>query len=579
MAIPNYNKDKLYDSVGILRMKDSFLSKDEKSPQERLCYVCNFFGTDKNHSRRLYEYCSNHWLSLSSPILSYKNTRNELGISCFLCKIPDTVDGMIETLSETNRLSVNGGGVSIKMSLRSPSEKAVGAMSHIKTYDSCVLAYKQGTRRGSYVVYMDIDHPEIIQFIDIRKPTGDYNMRCLNIHHAINISDKFMDIIEKSTYDPTVNDDWDLIDPHTGKTVFTTSAKMLWQRIIETRMFTGEPYICFIDTCNNKMNKYQKEKGMKIEQSNLCSEIIVPTDDKRSSLCCLASLNLEYFDDWKNNELFIRDTMELLDNVLNNFIAKANPETFKRTLDSAINEKNIGMGVLGFHAYLQKKGISIESDEALNINRQIFKWISDVSDKINISLGKERGSPRDIKESGKRFSYTMAIAPTATTSIIMGNTSPSIEPYRANIYRQDTVSGSQHNKNKFLTKLLVEKGFGEKLQQKIWKSILMNEGSVQHLPEGILSADEKKIFKTFIEIDQMKLIDLAAERQKYIDQGQSVTLTFDPDEDIFVLHNVHLQAWKKGLKTLYYCRSIKVSSADKLTLENDPFSSCQMCQS
>lgn len=581
MAVPNFEKDNLYEDVGMRRIKDSYLRGNEKSPQERLSKVCNHFGSNDEHRKRLYHYASNHWLSLSSPLLGYDpNNKCSFPISCYLCYLPDTIEGIIANLSETNWLSVCGGGVSVKINLRSQSEKSMGAISHINTYDACVLSYKQGSRRGSYAMYMDINHPEILQFIDIRRPTGDYNMRCLNIHHSVNITDDFMKIIEQCTQDKNFNDDWPLIDPYSQKVVSVVSAKSLWQRIIETRMQTGEPYICFIDTCNKHMNKFQKEKGLKIHQSNLCTEVIVPTNENRSSLCCLASLNMEYYDDWKGNEQFIRDVMEMLDNVLTDFIEKANrtnaKQYFQRILDSAIKEKNIGVGIMGFHAYLQKNMISIEDTEANKVNKEVFSWLNKTADMVNLQLGEERGSPEDIEGSGKRFSYTIAVAPTATTSIIMGNTSPSIEPYKANIYRQDTISGSQFNKNKFLDKLLKDKKFGSKLQDKIWSSITMNDGSVQHLPEGIITKEEKKIFKTFIEIDQMKLIDLAAERQSYIDQGQSLTMCLNPDTNVTVLHKLHLEAWKKGLKTLYYCRSAKISSADKLTME-DPFE-CSSCQ-
>lgn len=579
MAVADYSKDSLYDSVGLKRMQDSYMKSYEKSPQDRLVSVCNFFGTNEDHSKRLYNYAKNHWLSLSSPLLGYEHSKKcSYPISCYLCFLPDNIEGIISNLSETNYLSVCGGGVSVKIGLRPPGEKSLGAISHIKTYDACVLAYKQGTRRGSYAMYMDIDHPEIMEFIDLRRPTGDYNMRCLNIHHAVNISDKFMSIIEKCCKNSNANDDWPLLDHHSGKIVQIVSAKKIWQRLIETRLQTGEPYICFIDTCNKYMNPFQKKKGFKILQSNLCSEVIVPTNETRSSLCCLASLNVEYYDEWKGNSLFIRDVMEMLDNVLNVFIEKSNNNiNLKRIIDSAINEKNIGLGVMGFHSYLQKNNMSIDSNETKIFNKNLFKWLKTTTNSVNLQLGKERGSPNDIFGSGKRFSYTMAIAPTATTSIIMGNTSPSIEPYKANIYRQDTVSGSFYNKNKHLNSLLLSKGFGPKLMEKIWNSIIMNDGSVQKLPETILSDHEKNVFKTFIEIDQQILINLAADRQPYIDQGQSLTLCLDPNIPIKNLHDLHFNAWKQELKTLYYCRSAKVSNADKLSLE-DPFSSCTSCQ-
>lgn len=578
MAKADYSKDVLYDSVGLKRMKDSYLKSHENSPQDRLVSVCNFFGSNKEHSKRLYRYAKNHWLSLSSPLLGYDNSgKCSFPISCYLCYLPDNIEGIINNLSETNYLSVCGGGVSIKIGLRPPGEKSLGAISHIKTYDSSVLAYKQGTRRGSYAIYMDIDHPEILEFIDLRRPTGDYNMRCLNIHHAVNIPDSFMKIIEKCSKNSKANDDWPLVDKNTGKILEIVSAKKIWERIIETRLQTGEPYICFIDTCNKYMNPFQRKKGFKILQSNLCSEVIVPTNETRSSLCCLASLNLEYYKDWENNRIFIRDVMEMLDNVLNLYIKKAEGNPFlSRVVDSAKKEKNIGIGVMGFHAYLQKNNIPFESRAANIFNKKFFSWLHKTTNDINLDLGRERGSPEDIMGSGKRFSYTIAIAPTATTSIIMGNTSPSIEPYKANIYRQDTVSGSFYNKNKYLEELFKSKDFGDKLREKIWKSIIMNDGSVQKLPDTIVSPFEKKVFKTFIEIDQQALVDLAAERQPYIDQGQSFTLCLSPDTTVRKLHELHFNSWKQGLKTMYYCRSAKVSSADKLSAE-DPFS-CVSCQ-
>lgn len=579
MALPDYTKDLLYDPAGLQRLKDSYL-KGEKSPQDRLVKLCNFFGTDDPHRKRLYSYVSNHWLSLSSPILSFNpEDRYSFPISCYLCFLPDNLPAIISTLSEVNNLSVCGGGVSVKVGLRAQSEKSLGVIPHIKTYDACMLAYKQGSRRGSYAMYLDIDHPEIIPFLELRKPTGDYNMRCLNIHHAVNISDKFMKIIEASTYDSTVNDDWELIDPHTKTVKEVVSARYLWQKIIETRIQTGEPFLCFIDTCNKFMNPLQKEKGFVINQSNLCTEIIVPTNAERSSLCCLASVNMEYYDDWEGNETFIGDVMEMLDNVLNCFIEKAsgNP-LFDRILQSAINEKNIGIGLMGFHSYLQQKMVSIESEAAREINIEVFSWLKKTTDKYNKILGALRGVPSDIAGSGNRFAYTLAIAPTATTSIIMGNTSPSIEPYKANAYRQDTLSGALSNKNKHLMRLFEKKGFPIKLQEKLWRDIITHNGSVQHFYDHFMSKEEKAVFKTFLEIDQLALIQLAADRQEFIDQGQSISICVDSNRHVKDVHKIHLEAWKKGLKTLYYCRCTKVSEVDKLA-EETKFIGCESCSS
>lgn len=584
MAVPNFKKDTLYDSLGLRRMVDSYLKKNESSPQERLATVSNLFGTDENHSRRLYKYASNHWLSFSTPILNYdEDNKTSYPISCYLVYLPDKIEEIILTQAETNWASVCGGGVSIKTDMRSYSKKSVGVMTHLKTYDSNVSAFKQGTRRGSYAIYMDIDNPEIEQFIDMRRSTGDYNMRCLNIHHAVNISDKFMSIIDNFSSDNSkddISDDWELVDPTTKEIKSIISAKYLWQKILNIRMETGEPYICYIDTCNKYMNSYQKQKGLKINQSNLCTEIIVPTDRHRSSLCCLASLNMEYYDKWCGNEKFIQDVMEMLDNVINKFIIKAEFNKthkffFNRVLESAKNERNIGMGILGFHSYLQSKCISIEDNAANEININLFKWLKHTTEKYNKILGSKRGSPNDIIESGNRFAYTMAVAPNATSSIIMGNTSPSIEPYTANIYRQDTTSGSGFNKNKNLEKLFIEKGFGQKLREKLWSNIIINNGSVQHLQDVFLTKHEKNVYKTFIEIDQMKLIKLASERQQYIDQAQSINICLTPDVSKNILHDIHLKAWKLGLKTLYYCRSTKIASADKL----NTFEICESCQS
>lgn len=581
MAIANYDMDLLFDKVGFIRMKDSYLLKDEKSPQDRFVKVCNLFSSNEEHAKRLYNYASNHYISLSSPLLSYdEKNKKSFPISCYLTYIEDNIESILGTLAETNMLSICGGGVSVKFNTRGIEGKSAGVISHIKTYDACVLAYKQQNRRGSFAMYLNIDHPEIFQFIDIRRPTGDYNMRALNIHHCICITDKFMKIIENCSNGNT-NDDWELIDIKTKKVSRVVSARKLWERILETRMETGEPYICFIDTCNKMMNPYQKEKGFKINQSNLCTEIIVPTSEQRSSLCCLSSLNLEYYDKWKNfKDIMILDLMEMLDNAILKFIEKTTNTKnnyLNKVLDSAYNEKNIGVGVLGLHAYFQSKNIPFDSEEAKNINIEIFKNIQESTSKANLHLGKLRGSPPDIHGSGKRFTYCTAIAPTATTSIIMGNTSPSIEPYKANIYRQDTISGSNFNKNKFLDKLLKSKGYGENLQKKIWKSIISNKGSVQHIPENLISKDEKNIFKTALEIDQEHIINMAADRQKFIDQAQSISISLSPDVSVSKIHNIHLNAWKKGLKTLYYCRSEKIYLADNLT-ENIKFSSCESCQ-
>ena len=562
-------RDKLFDELGIKRLQESYMREDETSPQHRFAFVSKTFGTNQEHSQRLYDYASNHWLSFSTPILSFGRSKRGLPISCFLNFIEDTAEGLVDNLSETNWLSMLGGGVGIGFGIRSADDKSTGVMPHLKIYDASSLAYRQGrTRRGSYAAYLDISHPDIISFLEMRKPTGDPNVRCLNLHHGINITDDFMHLIEKCMLDPESNDDWKLIDPNSGDVREVVSAKHLWQQILELRMHTGEPYIHYIDTSNRMMPQFLKDKGLKIHQSNLCSEIILPTNEQRTAVCCLSSLNLETYDEWKDNKLFLRDVAEMLDNVLQYFIDNA-PDHIARAKYSASRERSIGIGALGFHAYLQRKGIAFEGVMAKVTNNRIFKSIREGLNDANIRLGTERGEAPDAVGSGQRFSHLMAIAPNASSSIIMGNTSPSIEPYRANAYRQDTLSGSFLNKNKWLDKVIQDKLSNESgsLSQDdyndIWSSIIANDGSVQHL--DILTDDEKAVFKTSMEIDQRWVIELASDRQQYIDQAQSLNLFFRPDAHIKYLHAIHFMAWKKGLKTLYYCRSEKIGKADKVS--------------
>jgi ribonucleoside-diphosphate reductase alpha chain len=558
-------RDSLFDELGIKRLQESYMKDNEKSPQERFAYVSKAFGSNPEHAQRLYDYSSKHWLSYSTPILSFGRSKRGLPISCFLPFLDDSAEGLVDTLSEVNWLSMLGGGVGIGLGIRSADDKSVGIMPHLRTYDASSLAYRQGrTRRGSYAAYLDISHPDIINFLEMRKPTGDPNMRCLNLHHGINITDDFMQLVEKCMIDPQMDDTWELKDPHTQEVRETIPARELWQRILEIRMMTGEPYLHFIDTSNRAMPEFQKKLGLSIKQSNLCSEIILPTDKQRTAVCCLSSVNLEYYDDWKDDKLFLRDVAEMLDNVLQYFIDNA-PTAISRAIFSASRERSIGIGALGFHAYLQKQNLAWESALATSANVRMFKHIRTKLDEANLELGKERGEAPDASGTGNRFSHLMAIAPNASSSIIMGNTSPSVEPYRANAYRQDTLSGSHLNKNKFLDKIIKEKCDADtKLDyQEIWSSIIANDGSVQHL--DILDDWTKDVFKTGMEIDQRWVVDHAANRQVYIDQAQSINLFFRPDVNVKYLHAVHYQAWKQGLKTLYYCRSEKIGKADKVS--------------
>jgi ribonucleoside-diphosphate reductase alpha chain len=560
----DYSKDELFDELGRKRLQESYMREDETSPQERFAYVSKAFGSNPEHAQRLYNYSSKHWLSYSTPILSFGRSARGLPISCFLPYLHDSSAGLVDTLSEVNWLSMLGGGVGIGVGIRSADDKSVGVMPHLRTYDASSLAYRQGrTRRGSYAAYLDISHPDILIFLEMRKPTGDPNMRCLNLHHGINITDDFMHTVERCMIDKDADDTWELKDPHNGEVREKVSARELWQRILEARMMTGEPYLHFIDTSNRAMPEFQKKLGLSIKQSNLCSEIILPTDKERTAVCCLSSLNLEYFDEWKEDKQFLSDVAEMLDNVLQYFIDNA-PDAISRAKYSAIRERSIGIGALGWHAYLQKSNIPWESAMATGMNHKIFGHIKKGLDAANMKLGAERGEAPDAKGTGRRFSHMLAIAPNASSSIIMGNTSPSIEPFRANAYRQDTLSGSSLNKNRYLDKII--RAEAEKHKEgwydETWSSIIANDGSVQHLEW--MDEWTRDVFKTSMEIDQRWVVAHASDRQNYIDQAQSVNLFFRPDVNIKYLHAVHFQAWKSGLKTLYYCRSEKIGKADKV---------------
>lgn len=562
----DYGRDSLFDELGLKRLKESYMKSDENSPQERFAFVSKAFSSNEEHAQRLYDYASKHWLSYSTPILSFGKSKHGLPISCFLNFIDDTAKGLVDNLSETNWLSMLGGGVGIGCGIRSSDDKSTGIMPHLKIYDASTLAYRQGkTRRGSYAAYLDISHPDIIEFLEMRKPTGDQNIRCLNLHHGVNISDKFMQILEKCMVDPKADDSWELIDPHSKEVREVVSAKEMWQKLLDLRMQTGEPYILFTDTANDGLPQFQKDLGLKIQQSNLCSEIVLPSDKDRTAVCCLSSLNIEHFDDWKDDTKFIRDVAEMLDNVLQYFIDNA-PDEIKRARYSAQRERSIGIGALGLHAYFQKNNIAFAGVTGKIVNKRIFSHIKKQVDAANLELGKERGEAPDAVGTGRRFSHTMAIAPNASSSIIMGNTSPSVEPYRANAYRQDTLSGSHLNKNKFLDKIIKQKmqelDKPDSWYDEVWSSIIANDGSVQHF--DWLDDTTKSVFQTAMEIDQLWVVELAADRQQYIDQAQSLNLFFRPNVSVKYLHTVHFLAWKRKLKTLYYCRSEKIGKADKV---------------
>jgi ribonucleoside-diphosphate reductase alpha chain len=554
------SRDSLFDTLGLQRLRESYMMEEETSPQERFAYVSQAFSSNPEHAQRLYEYSSKHWLSYSTPILSFGRSKRGLPISCFLNYMDDSAEGLVNNLSETNWLSMLGGGVGVHLGIRNSDDKSTGVMPHLKMYDASSLAYRQGrTRRGSYAAFLDVSHPDIIQFLEMRKPTGDQNMRTLNLNHGVNISDKFMQIIERCMKDPEANDDWELINPANGKVAEVVSAKGLWQKMLDLRMQTGEPYFIFIDTANRAMPKWLQDKGLKINGSNLCTEIFLPTSADRTAVCCLSSLNLEYYDDWKEVEKFIPDVMEMLDNVLQYFIDNA-PNHIHRAILSATAERSVGLGTLGFHAYLQKNNLPIDGVMAKLTNKDIFSHIKKECERADADLVIERGPCPDAASAGmlRRFSHHMAIAPNASSSLIMGNTSPSVEPYRANVFRQDTLSGAFVYRNRFLTKRLADLGMDD---DDTWASIIAHDGSIQHLD---VPEDLKEVFKTAMEIDQRWLVELAADRQVFIDQGQSVNLFFQPNTTIAYLHAVHFMAWKQGLKSLYYLRSDKVRKADKV---------------
>lgn len=555
------SRDALFDELGLIRLRESYMREDEKSPQERFAYVAEAFASDEAHAQRIYDYASRHWLSFSTPILSFGRNKRGLPISCFLSYMPDTAAGLVDTLSEVNWLSMLGGGVGIHVGIRNADDKSVGVMPHLRVYDAACLAYRQGsTRRGSYAAFLDVSHPDIVQFIEMRKPTGDPNMRALNLHHGVNLTDEFMRKIEGAMRDASFDDSFELKHPATGKVVEVVRARDIWQRILEMRMQTGEPYLVFTDTANRAMPSWLKDKGLAIHGSNLCTEIFLPTNAERTAVCCLSSLNLEYFDDWCHLPQFIEDVMEFLDNVLEYFIDNA-PDTISRARYSAMRERSVGLGALGFHAYLQKHRIAFEGVLAKVTNMRMFGHIRSECERADAKLCGLRGPNPDAAASqvARRFSHWMSVAPNATSSLIMGGTSPSIEPTRANVYRQDTLSGAYIMKNRFLKAELASRGMDT---DEVWADIIAHDGSVQHredLPQTV-----RDVFKTAQEIDQRWIIELAADRQQFIDQGQSVNLFFAPDVSIAYLHACHFMAWKKGLKSLYYCRSDKLRKADKV---------------
>jgi len=545
-------KDKLLEDYAVGMLQDFYLKEHEKSPQEAFARASLAWSKYKDEldpdlAERLYSYVSNKWFMFASPVLSNapngESAKDKgMPISCFLTYVPDTLEGLIGHSSELRWLSVFGGGVGGHWSsVRTVSDIAPGPIPFLHTVDADMIAYRQGkTRKGSYAAYMDVSHPDIVEFLNIRIPTGDVQRKALNLHNAINITDEFMEAVEQGT-------EFDLRDPKDGTVKDSIDARKLWERILEVRFRTGEPYLNFIDTANKALPEPLKEQGLKIHGSNLCNEIHLPTSDDRTAVCCLSSLNLEYYDEWRDTTI-VRDIIRMLDNVLQFFIDNA-PDTISRAKYSAERERSLGLGAMGFHSLLQKHKVAWESEQARDINKAVFEHIKSEAVKETELLAEERGEYPDGVGSGKRNSHLLAIAPNASSGIILA-TSPSIEPMKANAYTHRTRSGSFLVKNKYLEETLEFYGHNT---ESTWKSIITNKGSVQHL--GFLTEGEKSIYKTADELDQNWIIQHASERQPYICQGQSVNLFFPSGADKSYVNKVHYQAWKQGLKGLYYLRT------------------------
>ena len=556
------SRDALLTDFGKTTLEDRYLLQGE-SYQDMFARVATAYADDIAHAQRLYDYISRLWFMPATPVLSNGGAERGLPISCFLNSVDDSLDGIVQSWNENVWLASNGGGIGTYWGgVRSIGEK-IGANGHtsgiipfIRVMDSLTLAISQGSlRRGSAAVYLDVHHPEIEEFLEIRKPSGDFNRKSLNLHHGINITDDFMEAVR-------ADGDFDLISPKTNDVVRTVKARKIWQKILDLRLQTGEPYLLFVDTVNKAMPAHQRKLGFKVRQSNLCSEILLHTGKDhlgkdRTAVCCLSSLNAETYMEWKDDPNFIEDIFRFLDNVLEDFIQRA-PDEMERATYSAFRERSVGLGIMGLHSFLQAQGVPFESAMAKSWNMRMFKQVRQAADAASVKLAQERGPCPDAAEQGvmARFTHKLAIAPTASISIICGGTSAGIEPIPANIYTHKTLSGSFSVKNPYLEKLLDTKGLNN---DATWTSILENEGSVQHL--DCLNELEKSVYKTAFELDQRWVIELAADRTPYICQGQSLNVFIPGDVDKWDLHMLHWSAWEKGIKSLYYCRSKSIQRA------------------
>jgi len=553
----NKNKDKELSEQSYKLLKDYYCLESEHSPQQAFARAALAYSAgDMGLAQRIYDAVSNGWFMFASPVLSNAPLPGQkakaLPISCFLAYVPDSLEGLIDHSAELRWLSVKGGGVGGHWSsVRAISEKAPGPMPFLHTVDADMTAYRQGrTRKGSYAAYIDVSHPDLIEFLNMRVPTGDVNRKNLNLHHAINITDDFMRAVER-------NEMWDLKDPHDDSVRETMSARTLWQQILEVRYRTGEPYLNFIDTANRALPHTMKAKGLKIHGSNLCNEIHLPTSEDRTAVCCLSSVNLEKFDEWKDTSM-IRDLIRFLDNVLQFFIDNAGDE-ISRARYSATQERSLGLGAMGWHSLLHQKRIPFESAQARELNRRVFKRIKDEAVAESLQMGRERGEAPDMVGTGRRNAHLLAIAPNANSSIIV-STSPSIEPSKANAYTHRTRAGSHLVKNKYLEEELEKAGMNT---QEVWTDIITNGGSVQHL--DFLSQEVKDVFKTAIELDQLVLVEQGADRQEYLCQGQSLNLFFPAGAEKKDLHRAHYAAWKLGTKGLYYLRTETSQRAENVS--------------
>ncbi|MBS0334248.1 MAG: ribonucleoside-diphosphate reductase subunit alpha [Proteobacteria bacterium] len=585
------SRDALLTDFGKTTLEDRYLLAGE-SYQDMFARVATAYADDADHAQRIYDYISKLWFMPSTPVLSNGGANRGLPISCFLNAVPDSLEGIQGVWNENVHLASNGGGIGTYWGgVRSIGEKVKGAgqtsgiIPFIRVMDSLTLAISQGSlRRGSAAVYLDIHHPEIEEFLEIRKPSGDFNRKSLNLHHGINITDEFMEAVRDGAL-------FGLRSPKTREVIREVDARALWQKILEIRLQTGEPYLIFSDTVNRAMPQHQRELGLSVRQSNLCSEIMLHTGKdhlgkERTAVCCLSSVNAETFLEWRDHPTFVEDVMRFLDNVLEDFITRAPPE-MANAVYAAKRERSVGLGLMGFHTFLQQQNVPFESALAKSWNMRLFKTLRRQCDAASRTLAAERGPCPDAEERGvmERFSHKLAIAPTASISIICGGTSAGIEPIPANIYSHKTLSGTFAVKSPYLEKLLEEKGQNT---SSVWDSILANEGSVQHL--DFLSQDEKDVYKTAFEIDQRWVVELAADRTAEVCQSQSVNIFLPGDVDKWDLHMLHWQAWERGVKSLYYLRSKSVQRAahaggeaaeavvDMSTAAKTDYEECLACQ-